>query len=389
LLLAGWLVENGARYLVLMGRSAPAAATHARLDEFRRKGVRILVGGGDVSRAEDVERVFRDAAAALPPLRGIFHLAAVLDDGVLPQLTWDRFATVLRPKMDGAWNLHKLSASLSLDHFVLFSSAASVIGSAGQANYAAANAFLDNLARYRRSLGLPAVSINWGAWADVGMAARLNMSSRLRAKGMGTIAPQQGLNALDRILRGSSPQIAVIPFEWEALSRAIPAGQLPPILAEFADALPKRQFAATPKIGDLKRLLEQTRPAERLTILNNSIRVLAARVLGLDPSASIDPRQSLNELGLDSLMAVEMRNELSTATGQSFPPTLLFNYPNIAALTDFLAADVFAIDSGKRVAAAAAAVPGTVDEFEGLSQDELVALLEQELQGIDEKRGKS
>ena len=393
LLLAGWLVEKGARHLVLMGRSGPAAAARAQLDEFERKGVRLFVALGDVSRSEDVERVFREAAASMPPVRGIFHLAAVLDDGVLVQLSWERFVAVLRPKMDGAWNLHKLSASLPLDHFVLFSSAASVIGSAGQANYAAANAFLDNLAHYRRLLGLPAVSINWGAWAEVGMAARLNMSGRLRAKGMGTIAPQQGLNALERILHESTPQISVMPFDWDALSRATPTGTLPPILAELVDALPGARVSAAPKIGDLKKLIEETRPAERLAVLRNSVSTLAARVLGLDPGHPIDPQQSLNELGLDSLMAVEMRNDLSVAVGQSFPPTLLFNYPNIGAITDFLATEVLAIDSGRRIAvapAAAAAKPSSsFEEFDGLSQDELVVLLEQELQSIDEKRGKS
>ena len=389
LVVAGWLVERGARSLVLMGRSEPMPDARVRFDELEKTGARILVIRGDVSRAEDVARVLCEAAASMPPLRGIFHSAGVLDDGVLAQQTWDRFATVLEPKVEGSWNLHILSRELPLDHFVLFSSVASVLGSAGQANYASANAFLDTLAHYRRSTGLPAVTINWGAWSGIGLAARHNLGDRLRAQGMGTISPQQGLRALERILRGDSHQVAVMPLQWDAFARQSPmAGKLP-IFAELARVPVERAGEAPPAaLPDLKRLVKEARPADRRMVLRNNVAALAVKVLGLDPSQPPDLRQPLNELGLDSLMAVEMRNALGSATGRLFPSTLLFNYPSVGALADFLASEVFSLDSGKRdePSSVASGSPREFEELDGLSQGELVALLEQELKGIDAKR---
>jgi NAD(P)-dependent dehydrogenase (short-subunit alcohol dehydrogenase family) len=189
---ARWLVERGARHLVLMGRRAPAEAARTAIREMEAHGAQVVVAQGDVAREADVQGVLAQIAGGQPPLRGIIHAAGVLDDGVLLQQTWERFAKVLAPKVEGAWNLHRLTQNAPLDFFVLFSSAAALLGSPGQANHAAANAFLDALAHHRRALGLPAVSINWGVWSGWGVAA-IEVSAA-RGHGMVAFTPANGLH---------------------------------------------------------------------------------------------------------------------------------------------------------------------------------------------------
>src|SRR5262249_31316913 len=150
-----------------------------------------------------------EIAKSMPPLRGIVHAAGVLDDGLVRQLSWERFARVVQPKVVGAWNLHCLTAELELDFFVLYSSFASVLGTPGQANHAAANAFLDALAWYRRALGLPALSLDWGAWSDIGSAAERQVGERLKTKGSGALTPEQGLRLLELTWRSTTAQIAI------------------------------------------------------------------------------------------------------------------------------------------------------------------------------------
>ena len=202
LLVARWLVERGARHLVLMGRRAPAEAARTAIREMEAHGAQVVVAQGDVAREADVQGVLAQIAGGQPPLRGIIHAAGVLDDGVLLQQTWERFAKVLAPKVEGAWNLHRLTQTAPLDFFVLFSSAAALLGSPGQANHAAANAFLDALAHHRRALGLPAVSINWGVWSGWGVAADRGVGARAAVQGMGSFTPEEGLHVLERVLGG-------------------------------------------------------------------------------------------------------------------------------------------------------------------------------------------
>ena len=166
LLVAGWLVGRGARNVVLLGRSDPGVEAGAVIAELEQGGARVLVARADVTHESELVRALKELQSELPPVCGVIHAAGMLDDGILMNQSWERFAPVLAPKVQGAWNLHRLTRDLPLDFFVLFSSAASLLGSPGQGNYAAANAFLDALAHHRRGLGLPALSINWGPWPD-------------------------------------------------------------------------------------------------------------------------------------------------------------------------------------------------------------------------------
>ena len=226
---AAWMVAQGARELVLVGRREPGEEALAAIRALEGAGARIRLRQADVSRREDVERLIHEIGRSGKPLKGILHAAGVLDDGVLAKQNWSRFETVMAPKMEGAWHLHELTAGLDLDFFFLFSSLASLLGAAGQANYAAANAFLDGLAHYRWSLGLPAMSINWGPWQGGGMAARPEAAGWQRSfPTVRALNREQGLNYLDRFLNnGHSPQLAAFRIRQKSSIRDLECGVLP------------------------------------------------------------------------------------------------------------------------------------------------------------------
>ena len=250
--IAASLIERGARHLVLMGRSDPSAAARQAVADLEQRGARVILVKGDVSNKQDVASVLTDME---PAVCGLIHAAGVLEDGALSQQSWEHLAKVLEPKLVGAWHLHTLTQHIPLDFFVLFSAGAALLGSPGQANYAAANAFLDGLAHYRRALGLPALSINWGAWSGVGMAARLER--RLQDNGLGVIAPEQGVRIFEYLLRQSVAQIAVLPIDWHKLARQFAATGIPPLLSDLVRAAaPTAQAATTSLQRGLSTALE-------------------------------------------------------------------------------------------------------------------------------------
>ncbi|MBK8049808.1 MAG: SDR family NAD(P)-dependent oxidoreductase [Anaerolineales bacterium] len=302
LLLAGWLVERGARHIVLLGRSAPSHRALEEVASLEIRGAAVHIVQADVAVAADMRGVFDRVAAELPPLAGVFHAAGILDDGLLPDLNTDRVCRVLAPKVEGAWMLHCLTRQLDLDLFVLFSSVASVLGSPGQANYAAANAFLDGLAHYRHSQGLPALAINWGAWAEAGMAAHGRQSDHLAALGMLPFSPSFGLQLLEQVLAESDPQVAAMQADW---SRLVQHFKLP-LLAELATELDGEIDATQTGPGlALQAQLRILNEAERRAAIMELLQKQLANVLRT-PINTIHPEQPLSELGIDSLMTVEL-----------------------------------------------------------------------------------
>ncbi len=389
--LAQWMVEHGARHLVLVGRSAPTEAVRRTVGELEQAGARIMFAQADVSQAEQVADVLTEIARSMPPLRGIVHAAGLLDDGVLARQNWERFARVLAPKVQGAWNLHTLTLSIPLDFFILFSSTAALLGSPGQGNYAAANAFLDGLAHYRRAQGLPSISINWGAWGEAGMAARDDANKWLTLMGIEMIAPPQGLQALEQILRQNPVQIAAMPVNWQKLLEQFPQNSEPPLLSEILEETRSRhkgQRSATTQIEILSRL-EQTPPSNRRRVLVTLMGEQARKALGLDPSFELDIHQPLNELGLNSLMALELRNALNLSLGRPLPATVLFDHPTIEGLSNYLADEVLHLPVAEnRPASHALAGPAVEEqdeidtEIKELSSDELEALVAEELAAV-------
>jgi len=221
LLVARWMVDRGATHIVLVGRGNPEDSASQIIRELVDRGAKITTIRADVTNAAEMARIIADIRVPpMPALRGVVHAAGVLDNGVLLNLTWERFQNVLSPKTVGAWNLHALTSDCALDFFVMFSSTASILGSSGQANHAAANAYLDALAHYRRAQNLPGLSINWGAWSEVGSAAKMGIDAQLDAKGIGMIPPRLGLDALERLVSSPAVQVAVMPVDWQAFVKS-------------------------------------------------------------------------------------------------------------------------------------------------------------------------
>ncbi|MBW4615278.1 MAG: type I polyketide synthase [Desmonostoc vinosum HA7617-LM4] len=328
--LAQWMVEQGARHLVLTGRKQASAEVLQAIAQMENLGAKIAIATADVAQWSDMVRVFEDIKTSMPPLGGILHAAGMLEDGILLQQDWKSFEQVMAAKVKGTWILHTLSEQLPLDFFVTFSSAAALLGSPGQGNYAAANAFMDALAYYRRGLGLrlPGLSINWGLWKDAGMATSLGNrdQARLTAQGMESIPLEQGLQILGNLLGQDTSQVGVLPVNWSQF----PQGVASPFLESFiADQEPSSQRT---------KFLQQLDAApvkERQTLLIAHIRTEVAQLLGIDFS-QIEQQQGFLDLGMDSLMTVELKNRLESTLSCSLPTTLVFDYPTIEALVDYL-----------------------------------------------------
>ncbi len=371
---AEWLASRGARSVVLMGRHEPGEAARDAIGRLEQQNVRVTVVLGDVASEADIGRIATRFGRELPPLGGVIHSAGVLDDAALTQQTWERFQPVLAPKMIGATLLDRLCRANQAELFVLFSSIASMLGSPGQANHAAANAFMDALAFQRRAEGLPALSINWGAWAEIGAAVRHGVDRRMAEQGIGTIDPERGFEAMEQLLNANATQAAVMPIDWSRF-------EAPRAQARFLSRLlraPERpvKVATTPAfvVAPLKQELQAAPADGRAKVIVGHVREQARRILALPPSRAIDVRQPLNELGLDSLMAVELRNVLGTAVGQPLPATLLFDYPSVEALAAYIARELGV--AAEQSAPAATAAPAAVfDRIEDLSDEEVDRLL--------------
>jgi len=375
---ADWLVQRGARSVVLTGRHAAAGESAQAVDALRRSGARVEVLPADLATPGDVTALFARIATDLPPLRGVFHAAGVIEDAALGQQTSAGLLRVMAPKVLGSWNLHEAATGLALDHFVLFSSAASMLGSAGQANYAAANAFMDGLAMMRHARGLPAVSICWGPWEGAGMAAALDPRLRegLAARGVGTIAPERGLATLGDLIGGDRAVVGVLPMDWSRYLSTVYRGHPPAFLADLAPA--HTPAAPVARVGsDVVARIAAAPAGDRRRMLADHVRAQIAAVMGMESGAQIEMRQRLFDIGIDSLMAVELRNSLHSSLSLSLPSTVVFDYPTLEALMNFLAAGLHL--DGPPAADTAASGAGQPNVLTGASADELAAMLEQEL----------
>jgi acyl carrier protein len=334
--LAQWLVEKGARHLVLVGRSGASEAAKAAIAQLEAKGAKIAIFQADISDLSQTNAALDKIQATLPPLKGIIHAAGILDDGILTQLDWKRFEKVMGVKMGGAWHLHQLTQNLPLDFFVCFSSITSVLGNAGQANYAAANAFLDGLAYYRRSLGLPGLTINWGPWGEVGMAAKMGdrEQTRLSSLGIRPIAPESGMSILGDAIAQSEPEIAVIDINWAKFCQQFASGAHPSLLSNLLSQAPPESTGsnAIQSAEAVKRQLPEVSLEQRQQLLVGYLQNTIGQYLGYDPSAPPDAHQSLNELGLDSLTSIQLRNKVKSELQIDLPVAKFMGETNIDLL---------------------------------------------------------
>ncbi|ODB78622.1 type I polyketide synthase [Micromonospora chalcea] len=398
---ARWLAGRGARHLALLGRSRPSAYAGQVLDELRGQGVDVQVRQADIARHEDVTAVLADLDRTMPPLAGVVHAAGVLDDGLMLQLDRARFRAVAAPKVDGAWHLHRATLDRDLDFFVLYSSAAALLGSPGQANYAAANAFLDTLAQRRRAQGRAALSVNWGPWSGSGLAARPDRGGQLAGQGIVGIDPRDGIEALDRLVRTPAAQVAVLPLDLDRLRTAAAGGLVPALLADLVAVDTPRTAEGRARSGEVRRRLLTVEPGRRRrALLTGHVAGEVARVLKVDADR-VDVTSPLANMGFDSLMSLELRKRLETSLDVELSATLAWRFPTIDALVPHLAermdvaleagpdADVSPAGTGPATAPGATPAAGTDDpatDLEQLSDDDVEALLLAKLNQIEEGR---
>ena len=342
IVVAEWLADHGAGVIVLNGRRPPDPEAVEAIEALRRQGSDIRVELADMTDPAAIDAMLARMNAEMPPLAGLFHSVGVLSDGALGNQTWERFEQVLWPKVLGAWHLHKATLDQDLDLFVLFSSITGILGNPGQGNHAAANAYLDQLAAYRRSLGLPGQAIAWGAWSGLGEAEeqRERIERQLSASGTGWITPDQGLRALDQLVRQDVTTSMAAAVDWPVVSENF--DNPPPLLEDLLSIptdTPGVSSAETSSSNLLSRL-QDTPEAERENLMQSFLQGEVQAVLRL-PTA---PATTVGffELGMDSLMAVELRNRLNRAFSGEYTAsnTVVFDYPNIVSLARHIAGEL-------------------------------------------------
>ena len=336
-LLARHLVEHhGVSNLVLVSRQGEQAPGASRLKtDLAALGAEVRIAACDVSDREQLAKLI-DSVGSEHPLSAVIHAAGALQDGLIDAMTRERLAQVMAPKADAAWHLHELTQELELSAFILYSSSTGTLGGPGQGNYAAANVFLDSLAAYRRARGLAGVSIGWGLWADAGsMASELSDADRVRMQrsGMLAMSAEEGLALFDLACEMGEPLVIPARLDASGLRAQSGGGPIPSLLRSLVR--PGTRGGGS-QSGSLSRRIAGTPEEERERVVLDLVRAEVASVLGHDSPESIDVHRAFNELGFDSLTAVELRNRLSDLSGIQLPATLAFDYPSTEALSRFL-----------------------------------------------------
>jgi acyl transferase domain-containing protein/NADPH:quinone reductase-like Zn-dependent oxidoreductase/SAM-dependent methyltransferase/acyl carrier protein len=379
--LADWLVQSGARHLVLSSRSgASTPQAEAFVQKLREAGTQVHIVKADAASSADMARLFSVINETGQPLRGVFHLAMAIDDAVLSKLNRDRMAAVIGPKAVGAWLLHEATRDMQLDCFVMFSSISSVFGNPAQGNYVAANAFLDSLAHHRRTLGLPALTINWGVLGGEGYVARNTRVAEFLAKqGTTELSPAEVISILESSLRAPGAQVAAIRVDWAKWRTFFRSMQANPLLERIFAAVEGEDNAGI--TSDWRNKIESAPPEEKERVIAQAVREVVGSVLRVKPDRLRDD-QPLTDLGLDSLMGVEIENSLEAAIGVALPPTSLMRARTIGQIAALMATHLGG--SAPAAAASPAAAPTTTVEpnadateidFDALSSEEIDRLV--------------
>ena len=376
LLLAKWLVETqSVKYLLLLGRSEPKPDVVETIRVLNQSGATVKVVQADVASYDQLSNVICEIKKNYPPLKGIIHLAAeLLENATLEHQHWSAFEKQMVPKIYGSWNLHALTSDLILDFFIVFSSVTSIIGTHGQSNYASANAFPDALVSYRKSIGLPGLSINWGAWSDIGQAANDNIEERLKMKGIDYISPDQGLLIFEYLLSQHVPQVCVMPVDWDKFFEFEKIS--------FYNDVAKGKKVENIEDEEFKKQISSLSGINLREYLIAFVQSQISKVLFLKEGQSIGIHDRFFDIGMDSLTSAELKNMMENKLGYSLPSTVLFKYPTIDKFVDYLY-ELFHLnknfnninnkideaDSSKEI----------MDELKDLSDDALESLIDREL----------
>lgn len=339
LAVADWMVGRGARHVALVARRAPEKSSADVIVRMKSGGAEVSFIQADVAKPDDVACVLGRIRDKMPPLAGIIHTAGVIDDAPIAHQAASRFEGVFAAKVTGAWNLHVQTRDMPLDLFVLFSSTASLLGPAGQCNYAAANAFLDALAHHRRHHGLPATSVNWGPWAKTGMASRLDstLQEQLRQRGVGMLDPAHAVNSLELAVNSGIPQLTIARVDWSRYVEADSSNSSRSFLSNLTTPRNAAGTTAKPAHSVLLERLNATSPSQHRRVLVEHVQAAVADVLRLGADMA-DPHTGFFDMGMDSLMGVELRNRLQQDMGDDhpLPATLVMDAPSIESLADYL-----------------------------------------------------
>ncbi len=329
-----WLAENGAGQIVLTGRSDRSAQCAAQLAEIRAAGAAVTGMAADIADAQAVRVVVEAIQKSLPPLEGVFHAAGILEDALLADMDGGRLTRVMEPKVQGTLHLAAATADCDLRYFVLYSSAATILGSQGQANYSAANQFMNTFAVRRRAGGKPALSVCWGPWDEAGMAAEdARRGARLAGQGILGLSTKAAFDGLKALLALEIPVGCVMPMDWKRFAQAFASSTDPYFAAVVPASDGGKAEGAGTRFADR---FAQTAEGERAALLRNWLQEIGKEVLGFSDKDQLLPEQPLMEQGLDSLMAVDIRNRLNRELGQTLPAAVLFNYPTIQSLAGYI-----------------------------------------------------
>ncbi len=335
---ARWMVSRGARHLVLLGRSEPSSAAMEAIRAMEEAGAHVRAWQADVSRASEVAGALEHIEKDMPVLRGIVHAAGVVEDRTLQEMGEEQFFQPIRPKILGAWNLHEGTRGLPLDFFVMFSSSSALLGSPSQGNNAAANAFLDALAHVRTAEGLPAMSVQWGPFSDVGLSApKENRGQRLAHRGIDSLTSSEGTELFCRLLRRPCIEVGLLRMSVRLWTEFYPRAAAAPFLADLREE--EGRLSANGPISQLRESLQDLPVKERRSALERHVRECLGHVFHIAPNR-IDPHVPFKGYGLDSLMSLEIRNRLEPGLGLKLPAALLYTYPTTAALVEHLLAEL-------------------------------------------------
>ncbi|MEL6494852.1 MAG: aminotransferase class I/II-fold pyridoxal phosphate-dependent enzyme [Cyanobacteria bacterium J06623_7] len=335
---AKWLATEGAKHLILLGRNSPNSQVQSEISKLHQQGIKVDTVALDLRDGDAVSKYFASLQQNKIELKGIIHAAGILDDGLLSNLSWERFQRVLQPKVAGAWHLHYASEKLALDWFVCFSSIVAAFGAAGQSNYATANAFMDSLMNYRRQRGLPGLSLNWSIWSQVGMASRMTKTQqeRLRQQGLTEIAPHKGLKILKQLLQQQPEQTIVFPVDWATFLSQQPDNLFFERVRPQISASESPTQLSIPTTSLLQQLAAANQEQQQ-EMLEAHVQAQIAKVLGFADREDVDTQEKFADLGMDSLMAVEFKNNLQTSFGKAISLSAAFDYPNVELLAAYIA----------------------------------------------------
>ncbi|MFG0264996.1 MAG: SDR family NAD(P)-dependent oxidoreductase [Rhodopirellula sp. JB055] len=328
--LAKRLIDDGATSIALLSRREPVGEVAAKIEALSSDSARVTVLQGDVGDLDSLRSALKDLPNDTPPIGHVYHAAGVLQDGLLMDMTAEQLLVPMSPKVQGGWNLHVATKDLPIETFVLFSSIAACLGSPGQANYAAANSFLDALAEYRRGKGLPATSIAWGPWAESGMAATEDRSSQLESRGMRLLPAEACLQTMQELIEAGDHYVAVMDVDWPAMTTSMRRNR--PFFVEFADSSQADAGSIVDQVDhEFRAQLAGISDDERTDRLRHYFASELARLMGWE-AEQIDVKQKLSELGMDSLIAMELKNNLEQRLAITIPMSALVESPSINSL---------------------------------------------------------